>query len=269
MHVDISVDSVHAFLERVCAIRHEWNRESESYFDPWFRGLRNASHELTPSLHRLDLAANEHEIRRAFQRIGVNMAVEHPPTDDWAWYFIMQHHRAPTRLLDWTDGALMALFFATAPPAAGQPDVTTDAAVWMLDPYWLNQCTAGIDSIVSWYWNEAKPYLTPLTERQAAVAPALPIAISPPHIVRRIAVQRGRFTLFGREPLGLNQLADNEDSRLLKIRIPSTAIYRMRLDLATAGVSETTAFPDLEGLSRELVRYWTEPWEKSPGKWER
>jgi hypothetical protein len=269
MTVEITVDSVHGYLERVCSIRHTWNRESASYFDPWFRGMHDVSNELTPSLYRLDLGKIEQEIRRSFYRIGVNMAVEHPPADEWAWYFIMQHHRAPTRLLDWTDGALLALYFATTPPTAGRPEVSTDAAVWMLDPFWLNKSTLGTDSIVSWYSKEASQYLAPLADHDASLSPALPIAISPPHIVRRIAVQRARFTLFGREPLGLKKLAAEKDSRLVKLVIPRSAIYGMRLDLVTAGISETTAFPDLEGLSRELVRYWTEPWEKSPGVWER
>jgi hypothetical protein len=263
----VVVESVHSYLEQVCDIRHRWNQQSRTYFDPWFRGLRDASHMLTPSVYRLELGPIEQSIRSAFYRIGVNMSVEHPPTDEWAWYFIMQHHRAPTRLLDWTDGALLALLFATTPAIAGQPAVTTDAAVWMLDPFWLNSRTIGIDAVVSSYSKKAKPYLPALAAGEIGLAPSLPIAISPPHIVRRIAVQRGRFTLFGREPLGLNRVAKHKGSRLVKLIIPKASINRMRLDLGTAGVSEITAFPDLEGLSRELVRYWTEPWEKSPGDW--
>jgi len=57
-------------------------------------------------------------------------------SDDWDWdsYFLMQHHECPTRLLDWSDGALMAMHFALR----DKKNDGDDARVYVLEPYRLN-----------------------------------------------------------------------------------------------------------------------------------
>jgi hypothetical protein len=54
--------------------------------------------------------------------------------DEWTSYFLMQQHGVPTRILDWSDGALIALHFAVN----HKPFVPkSDSIVYVLDPYWL------------------------------------------------------------------------------------------------------------------------------------
>jgi hypothetical protein len=259
MVLTVKVGSVAEFLEAVCTIRDQWNKLDGEYSDPWFRGHRDARWELTPNIYRLELREVEMQMRDTFQRMGVQLMNEGKPADDWSWYFIMQHYGAPTRLLDWTDGALLALLFAVSPARAGMPVVETDAAVWVLDPWWLNQQVIQQNIIIAPSSEEAKPYLPKLFVWN--LDPEWPIAIDPPHIARRIAVQRSHFTIFGTRADGLTSMTRRPNSRLVKVVIRKRGIERIRLDLATAGVGETTVFPDLDGLSRELTRFWSETWE--------
>jgi hypothetical protein len=51
----------------------------------------------------------------------------------------MQHYNAPTRLLDWTDSALVALYFAISSYRQSDDDtVKPTPAVWALNPWQLN-----------------------------------------------------------------------------------------------------------------------------------
>jgi hypothetical protein len=235
------VRSVTEYLDQVCAIRDQWNAEDGEYSDPWFRGHRDASWRLTPNIYRLGLGEVEMQLRDTFQRMGVQLMVESRPGDDWSWYFIMQHYAAPTRLLDWTDGALIALLFAVTPARAGDPAVSSDAAVWILDPWWLNKQVIEQNTIVSPDSEEAKLYLPRLFTWK--LDPEWPIAIDPPHIARRIAVQRSHFTIFGTDEDGLTRIARGEGSRLVKLIVSRKNIERMRLDLATAGIVDTGSRP--------------------------
>jgi hypothetical protein len=52
----------------------------------------------------------------------------------------------------------------------------------------------------------------------------------------------------------------DRDCRLCRIPIKRAAVTDMRRDLATCGISESTIFPDLEGLGRELNAMFQELW---------
>jgi hypothetical protein len=84
----------------------------------------------------------------------------------------------------------------------------------------------------------------------------MPLALDPPHVARRVSVQRSHFTIHGTDKKGLDRLAGKKDSRLVKITIGAAGIVNLLDDLETHGIVETTVFPDLEGLSRELLREW-------------
>ena len=248
--------SVSRFVEIACECREQWSAAEGKYLDPWFRGQSSTRWGLEPNIYRLDLGDDEDEIRLEFKRRASQLLAEREPTNEWAWYFLMQHFGAPTRLLDWTDSALIALFFAvnSAPPATPSSET---AVVWILNPYGLNRRVIGVDSPVQTNWEFADRYLTPVYA--GLMKEELPIAIDPVHTARRIAVQNSRFTVHGIRHDGLVE-ATRSTGHLVKVEIPRHRLDAIRPDLRTCGVTDTAVFPDIEGLSRDLIRFWKTPW---------
>src|SRR5436853_5807494 len=240
------VASLLEYLRAVFDIRGRVPTRAGRRPELWFRGA-DREHDPIPSLFRYE-AANEWEIRREFRRRGIQMVSEREPQDEWEWYFLMRHHNAPTRLLDWTDSALIALYFALRSPL---PEATPPA-VWVLNPAKLNEVVCNTDSIVLSNEPQAAGYL-PQPGREE-LRPELPIAVDPIHVSRRLAVQRSRFTIHGCDRNGLITIAARHAGILFRIGIESNSASTILNDLRTCGVSETTIFPDLEGLSRELLQ---------------
>jgi hypothetical protein len=263
---------VAAFLAKVIAQRDDWRNQDEKEwkdckekeeFEPgniWFRGVSDVKYKLVPKIYRPSLynlrkfprkEPDEDEILYAFKSRAMQMMSEpHLPSSEKDWYFLMQHYGAPTRLLDWTDGALLALYFAIR--KLKEP---RDAAVWVLEPSWLNEEANKIDGGVRISeWSETDPWFPRPFED--VLHPAFPLAVDPPHVSRRLTVQRSHFTIHGTDKDGLDKMAERPNARLVKIPIAASDIVPILDDLNTCGISESTIFPDLEGLSRELERDW-------------
>src|SRR5271157_1621106 len=76
--------------------------------------------------------------------------------------------------------------------------------------------------------------------------------------------QRSHFTVFGTKLDGLDELAGEKKNGELKnpcllekITIPAEAVPAIRFELELSGISESTIFPDLVALSRELEILWS------------
>ena len=258
-----SVGDLSQYLAHVRKIRNRWSSGTFITVKAgarvlWFRGHRNANWGLQPKLWRPEFhAAGEAEIRQEFQSRALQMIQGRLPANKWEWYFLMQHYGAPTRLLDWTDNPLTALFFAVHEHPGG-----CDAGVWVLDPWWLNaKMRKGIDGPMEADWEEAQPYLLDIEEAFSGSegGPTVPAAIEPPHVDRRLAVQQSRLVIFGKTKDMARTRAAREPAstrRLAKIVIPSATIQEIQKELENAGFTISMLFPDLEHLSKELCDRW-------------
>jgi hypothetical protein len=178
----------------------------------------------------------------------------------------MQHYGAPTRLLDWTINPLVALFFALEDRS--QTKATSDAAVWAIDPWWLNKSQfSGVEGPLLPDWEETQKFLPDLEDAFAgrSVRHSLPAAVEPPHVDDRLSAQGARFVVFGTaKDLARTALARGvrgkhkiREIRLCKIIIPARAAGKLLKELDQIGVNRAVLFPDLGGLAAHLSYRWT------------
>jgi hypothetical protein len=253
----IAVKTISERVALAVRLKRQWFRR-ETTWGPWFRGHAEAHWKLAPKLYRVPtpnrgIRIIEDEIRQEFMMRAPGLT-DGGPLNSWEWYFTMQHFGAPTRLLDWTEGVLIALYFAIR-NSSGK----NDAVIWALDPWWLNKLVVGEREVIppgaeiGISKRDADRYSPWLPDRYStAKLPELPVGVYPTHTVRRISTQRSCFTIHGRDPDGLEQLACKSDAHIAKITIPRTEVARIKEQLVVSGIDEVTIFPDLDGLGRFL-----------------
>jgi len=78
----------------------------------------------------------------------------------------------------------------------------------------------------------------------------LPVAIYPQHTNRRLAGQRGLFTIHGERPDPIEVTCARHVRR---VPIPTGAIAAVRQVLAIGGLDDYRMFPDSDGLARALI----------------
>lgn len=190
---------------------------------------------------------------------------------NWNSYFLMQHYGLETRLLDWTESALIALFFSI------QDLSKNDSRVWLLNPHRLNEFTTknihpekkGIQSLInpsdtesSVLFNKLKGFdLNELARiylnlefdiyAKQNVHQFYPLAIIPSILDERMNTQSSCFTIFGNITNGLVSIKENADF-LDSIIINAEDKRSIREELRWLGISQKTIYPDLQGLSKSI-----------------
>jgi len=216
--------------------------------DPfWFRGHADLTWTLTPSALRHKGYADRVRalaLIADFKRIADSKLPRPPRADqELMWAQIAQHYGLPTRLLDWTESATTALYFACLKEKL-------DGLVLILNPGDLNRLSySGKPRVLDPQEdsNVIRDYLR-VGARQAKRG-RFPVAINPVWNSERLIMQKGVFTLHG------NRFdLDSGVPSLVAIPILRESKRRLRSELQRIGVDEMTLFPELEHACMHLKR---------------
>lgn len=164
--------------------------KAEIGFDCWFRGQPNAAFDLNPGVFRsLDFERSERQMLDEFKHSALSRSDVHPE-DYWDWLVLAQHHGLPTRLLDWSEDPLQALFFAVS----GVSSADVDAKLFVLKPKDLNRNAVGPQFSSPIVLREENDVLTSYRPDRSSNSGAIPVAVVAANGFSRIVAQSGVFT---------------------------------------------------------------------------
>ena len=253
------VNKIKTLSEYLSAVAVELKFFEESTGPTWFRGTSNCDHKLIPNIYR-DFVQDdyaERELTRDFKLLSRQFIKNDMPHSDLEWMFLMQHYGLSTRLLDWSESSLIALFFAVK-----YYENNCDAAVWIFDPYQFNVSINKMDTVPAstnrFFFSK---YLldTDGPKRKGVCDAEKPIAIRAVKNSTRILAQKGTFTLHGKEIIAIEDYVTNfniigkgDKIQMTKLIIDGNKKFSLMKELYYSGISHSVIFPEIDMVSEEL-----------------
>lgn len=256
---------------RICKIE-DAVKVGKTFKYNWYRGHSRAYNNLKPRIFRDEFYSQGHQAISPdtefqfvydFKRIAPALYSALPANDNnLEWLILMQHFETPTRLLDWSESILVALFFAVI------DNPSEDGELWSIYPQELNKL-----SEIDGYPQQSHKYLkylsdAPLIENKVKLKesleittpPNLPLAFYPTLKFSRMNTQQSAFTIHP-VPSEENDIISKltNDKHLSRYIIPKETKSNIIEELNCLGVSYRTLFMDLDNLSKDLIRRYQNP----------
>ncbi len=217
-----------------------------------FRGHGDEDWTLQPKIGRIgnqgyqpekELAIFESFVRQSRYFLGDRHL------SNWDLLFVAQHHRLPTRLLDWTSNPLMAAFFAVSDRATDEAEKT--AVVHAV------RVSADDKYAIPLVPGQAPPAENGSDVEPPASDPRKPAPflldevkfVAPSAVVPRIVAQRGYFTV---HPHPDQPWEPGRRRRHETFEIPPDMRHFFRKRLYQFGMDASHAMADLDGLNETL-----------------
>ena len=248
---EYSIKDWNSFIRTICEISdHEQYRM-------WYRGQADYEWGLIPSVQRPAYCkkGNEQYMATNFMIRTMRLNGEAPAQYDRSgWLSLMQHYGLPTRLLDWSESPLVALYFAL------NSESDKDAALWIVNPMRLNQKMGYGKYVPPMNYGGINDYLEGAFDDKRLHSEKI-IACHGIGSDLRMYVQQSDFTIHDTERQ-LDQILgqDPECGYLYKIRIPSQLKKNFAQELNLLGIHDSTVYPDMEHIAREeRVKFMVSP----------
>ena len=229
-----------------------------------YRGMPNADYKMVTTLRRncKDLERTlEPAILKNFAKYAV---IEDPSVANSVWrqMILGQHHGLPTRLLDWTHSALVALHFATSEENLEQMSAH-DGVIWRIDIDELHSLLPEKYQAIM-RANKAEVFsvdmLTQatdnLTQYDSDMGDHAMVVLEPPSINQRIVNQYAFFSVIPLPMRDLEEFLDRCTENTVKYVLDRRLRWRVRDMLDQLNMSERIVYPGLDGLSKWIARHY-------------
>jgi len=256
------IESITQLIDKIEGDLSKWGREIK----PWFRGESGGQPPLCPRIANFS-AREENYVLQSFRRQAGALA-NSPPREGHTdmWLFKAQHYGVPTRLLDWTEGALIALYFAINRG-------NQNPRMYMLNPHHINELASGkklrdFEYPLSWV-KIGKMYVSlawqhrSLSEQEENRRKKhgwdldIPLAFPATYQDQRMIAQRSCFTIHGTALKTFSEIFDSKgldfSECLVEYEINFDCRDEILRQLSILGISAATIFPDLDHLSQDLI----------------
>jgi hypothetical protein len=200
-----------------------------------FRGQQK-NWPLLPSISRNGLPSeiiqNEKKVLTQFRKEG-EACLHLPPSNDWDWLVVAQHHGLPTRLLDWSYDPMIALWFALekCQENGSKPEV------WALTPL-KEDFIEDLEKSEPFRGSRTKIFETNFT-------------------IPRVRAQKGCFVLFKHSekfPKGFIPIEKNTTlrKRLERVRIAEFSSHKIYKQLESRGLNKDKIYPDIDRVANRI-----------------